>query len=246
MTRAIILAAGRGSRLGGLTDDRPKGLVELNGRTLLDWQCGSLRAAGISDVRAVVGYRPEEIEASGLPTKRNPNWSSTHMVATLLCAEAWIDRPVIVCYSDILYGAEAVRRLTESGRDLAVTYDADWLRLWKARFDDPLADAESFRIDDEGRIREIGGRVADLSEIRGQYMGLIRLTPVSLGWIREMVGAEPGLRDRLDMTGLLGRLIGAGRPVHGVRTEGNWCEIDSPGDLELAKSMMADGRLLIP
>jgi hypothetical protein len=51
--RAIILAAGRGSRMKNLTDERPKCLVELRGKTLLEWQLGALRHAGINEIAHV-------------------------------------------------------------------------------------------------------------------------------------------------------------------------------------------------
>ena len=55
--KAIILAAGRGSRMGGLTDTQPKGLVSLRGKPLLEWRLASLRAAGIHEIALITGYR---------------------------------------------------------------------------------------------------------------------------------------------------------------------------------------------
>ena len=57
--KAIILAAGRGSRLKNLTDERPKCLVELHGKALLDWQLEALREAGIKKIGIVTGYKRE-------------------------------------------------------------------------------------------------------------------------------------------------------------------------------------------
>ena len=84
--KAIILAAGRGSRLKGLTDDRPKCLVELGGVRLLDWQLAALKAAGIEDVVVVTGYRADLLQAEGVRTIHNPDWARTNMVRSLLCA----------------------------------------------------------------------------------------------------------------------------------------------------------------
>ena len=55
--KAIILAAGRGSRMKLLTDETPKCLIKLRGKSLLDWQLSALRAAGITDIAIVTGYR---------------------------------------------------------------------------------------------------------------------------------------------------------------------------------------------
>lgn len=243
--KGVILAAGLGSRLGTHTKNVPKCMIELNGQPLLHWQLDALHSAGVKQVVVVCGYRHEVIEAQGLSTIYNPDWDRTNMVASLLCAEHVIDGPVIVSYSDIVYGATVVRRLMSCAQELTVAYDAQWLPLWQARFENPLSDAESFKIDSNERIVDIGRTVDNVSQIQGQYMGLIRITPVSFGWIREIVQSQAD-RASLDITGLLARLITTGRPVHGLRAEGNWCEIDSPSDLALAETLIQSGRLILP
>lgn len=244
--RGIILAAGRGSRLGHLTAGKPKGMTEFNNRPLLNWQIDAMRGATIDDIWLITGYCAESIKALGLPTLHNPDWAASNMVSSLLCAEELIDRPTIVSYSDIIYSAGLVRQLMSSPHELTIAYDANWLSLWQSRFSEPLLDAESFRIDDRGRVLDIGRKVNTLSEIQGQYMGLIHLTPTALGWIKEIINAEPELRARLDMTRLLSRLIENDKPIHGFRTEANWCEIDSPEDLILAHELLRAGKLNIP
>ena len=62
--KAIILSAGQGSRLGHLTDDRPKCLIEFNGRTLLDRQLDALAANGVDEAVVVTGFRDDQIEAA--------------------------------------------------------------------------------------------------------------------------------------------------------------------------------------
>ena len=88
--------AGRGSRLGSLTDDRPKCMVELGGRPLIDWQVSALRAAGVTEVAVVRGYLGHRIIAPGA-SFYNPRWAQSNMVASLYCAQPWIGSgPVIV------------------------------------------------------------------------------------------------------------------------------------------------------
>ncbi len=244
--RAIILAAGRGSRLHEMTAHRPKGLVELGGRPLLEWQVAALKAAGISDITVVTGYRSEDIEALGYATRHNPEWADTNMVMSLLCAAALLDRPTIVSYSDIVYGPDIVTALLEKNVPLGVAYDSEWLKLWQSRFENPLDDAESFRIDANDRITEIGLKVSDLAEIEGQYLGLLRFTPESLGWVREVTENDEVDAARLDVTSLLNRMIANGHAIFGVKTEGNWCEIDTPSDLKVAEIMLAEGSLNDP
>ncbi len=85
-TTALILAAGRGTRLRPHTDHVPKCLVELAGKSLLARQWQALRYAGVDDIHVITGYRGSDIEALGYPTVHNPSYATTNMVATLFCA----------------------------------------------------------------------------------------------------------------------------------------------------------------
>ncbi len=245
--RALILAAGRGSRMGGLTEERPKCLVELAGRTLLSLQADALRAGGADEIGIVRGYRAERIELAGARYFHNPRWAETNMVATLACAAEWLaDGPVVVSYSDIFYPAALVTRLIAAPGDLAIAYDRAWRGLWQRRFADPLADAETFRLDSAGRVHEIGRRAAGIDEIEGQYMGLLRVTPTAWREVEALRGElAPAERDRLDMTGLLGRLIARGEPIEAVATSGGWGEVDSATDLALYEAMIGAGELTL-
>jgi choline kinase len=232
--KALILAAGRGSRMKSLTDDRPKCLVELGGRTLLDWQLQALRAAGISEIAIVTGYKRELLINRGLVEFHNPRWSETNMVSSLACAQDWLQSgPCIVSYSDIFYSPAAVQSLMTCKQPLGVTYDPNWLQLWTQRFGDPLLDAETFRLTPEGTLAEIGNKPSSVGEVQGQYMGLLYFSPK--GWaevsrIRASMTMEQF--DKMHMTGTLQKVVEARRiPVMAVPCMSQWGEIDSPNDL---------------
>lgn len=232
--RGIILAAGRGSRMGGLTSDRPKCMTVLGGRTLLDHQLGALAAAGV-DRRAIVrGYLADTFEAEATYFE-NPRWSETNMVASLACAAPWLQAaPCVVSYSDIVYGPDSVRRLLAAEGDIVITFDPQWRRLWELRFTDPLSDAETFRRDGDGRLLEIGARAGHLDEIEGQYMGLLRFRPAGWRAVEDSLATmAPADRDRLDMTALLQRLLAAGVRIDTVAIAERWFEVDSESDLRL-------------
>lgn len=235
--KAIILAAGRGSRMRKLTEESPKCLVELHGKPLLHWQLAALRTAGIGEIALVTGYRSELLSLPGIRTFHNSRWAETNMVSSLACAEDWLkEAPCIVSYSDIFYTAETVSALIAApDAALTISYDPNWLAHWQARFDNPLDDAETFRLAvDSQQVIEIGGKPKSVLEIEGQYMGLLRFTPT--GWqamqtIRETIPVDQ--RDRMHMTGTLQRLINAGVKVTSVPCHGEWGEIDSPDDLRI-------------
>lgn len=243
--RSLILAAGRGSRMGTATRRRPKCMTPLEGRPLIAWQADALSAGGAGEVAVVVGYRAAGVRLPGAVRFSNPRWRETNMVRSLERAGRWLAAgPCVVSYSDIVYGPEPVRRLAACRADVAVTYDRLWLRQWKARFADPLQDAETFRVDRRGRVVDIGRKPRSLAEVGGQYMGLLRFTPRGWRRTRAWLGRlAPAARDRLDMTSLLRGLVESGVPVRGVPVDGGWFEVDSLSDLAACRRWLRGGGL---
>ena len=130
---------------------------------------------------------------------------------------------------------------------LVISYDRAWRRLWTRRFADPLADAETFRIDAAGQLLEIGGKTTRIEDIEGQYMGLLKFTPPAWSAVEALLSTlDAPTRDRLDMTGLLRRLLtGKKLPIGTFGTDGQWGEIDNPEDVALYQNMVRDGELLL-
>jgi len=248
--RAIILAAGRGTRLGMLSADLPKVFVELAGRTLLAHQRRSLDAVGIDDVRIVLGHGRERAmqhpDAAGLEFRANPEFATTNMVATLFCARDAFDgsADVVIAYGDIVYEPGVVAALLALDSQVGVVVDLGWYDYWAARMEDPLSDAETLRIGVDGRLSEIGRRAASLDEIEGQYIGLVRVRAdqavrfvgewdriVALDRARDDDGAPLG--PNLYMTDFLQHLIDGGWDVRPAFVTNGWLEVDTPADLNL-------------
>lgn len=247
-TAAVILAAGRGSRMLTLTAERPKCLVELAGQPLLHWQLHALRGAGIDRILVVRGYAAQCL-VGDFATVENPRWAETNMVGSLLCAGGFAreffasgGERLVVSYSDIVYHPEHVRRLLAASGNMAITYDTEWEALWKLRFEDVLSDAETFRQKD-GLLREIGGKPSSLAQIHGQYMGLLCFSKA--GWEQlEAVCASLGPQavDKLDMTSLLRLLLAQETAIEVVPVAGRWCEADSGTDLKNYEAALASGN----
>jgi choline kinase len=248
MMRAVILAAGRGSRMGNLGDDRPKCLVDLQGKSLIERQIAALRRGGMDEIGVVRGYRAEMIDFPGLSYFANQRWAETNMVMSLAAAAPWLrSGPVIISYADIFYRSELVRGLAGAPGQLVIGYDRAWRRLWTRRFADPLADAETFRIDGAGQLLEIGGKTTRIEDIEGQYMGLLKFTPPAWSAVEALLNTlDAPIRDRLDVTGLLRRLLDRKQLAIGTYgTDGHWGEIDNPQDVKLYEKMVSEGELLL-
>lgn len=248
-TRALLLAAGRGSRLAPYTDDRPKCLVPLLGQPLLEHQIAALKAGGITDIAIVGGYRSDCLRPYTDTLYVNPAWNSSNMVVSLTAAADWLAAgPTLVCYTDIVYAAAAVRDLAASPADLAITFDPHWQHLWGARFDNPLDDAETFVRDAAGNLTEIGQRTTDPTRIQGQYMGLLKFSPAGWSTAAAYLASLPAEQlNKLDMTSLLARLLGQGVTIATVPAPWPWAEADQPSDLALYESdpRFADLRALL-
>ncbi|WP_017906244.1 phosphocholine cytidylyltransferase family protein [Pseudomonas asplenii] len=238
--KAIILAAGRGSRLGSITAAQPKPLTVLAGKPLLEWQLEALHHTGVSEVHLVSGYCHDALEPYGHGRLYNPHWASSNMVRSLMRADALLAaEPMLVCYGDIVYRPDIIQSLINSPASLAITYDLDWWSLWSARFNDPLSDAERFRQSD-GQLLAIGGHTDDHQQIEGQYMGLLKFTPESWQHVRELLaGLSAEQIDKLDMTNLLSRLLASGTPIAAVAIRGGWVEVDNPSDITLYERLIA-------
>lgn len=243
--RAILLAAGRGSRMEKFTVDRPKCLLEVGGRALIDWQLEALRQAGMEEIGIVRGYLGNKLKREFVTFFDNPRWQQTNMLASLLCAEEWLKTAdTLVSYTDIIYSADTVRRLVEARGDIAISYDKKWLPLWKARFQDPLGDAESFRVDAGGLLLEIGHRVQDLAVIQGQYMGLLKFSVPGWQQVTGFISSlSPQEADSMSMTSMLSCLLERGVKIHAVPIEESWFEIDSENDLTLCESWLTSGQI---
>lgn len=248
MMRAIILAAGRGSRMGSVGDKRPKCLVELEGKPLIERQIAALSRGGVDEIGVVRGYRAELIDYPGLTYFLNDRWAETNMVMSLAAAKAWLHSgPAIVSYADIFYRSQLVRGLAAAPGPLVISYDRAWRHLWTRRFADPLADAETFRVDAQGRLLEIGGRTNRIEDIEGQYMGLLKFTPAAWSAIEALLGKlDAATRDRLDMTGLLRRLLAENAfLISTFSADGQWGEIDNQEDMALYQTMIREGNLVL-
>ena len=236
--KAIILAAGRGSRMGTLTDKAPKCMTILHGKSLLEWQLQSLRGAGIREIGIVRGYLGDTFDLK-LTYFENTRWSETNMVMSLTKADDWLKNDTcVVSYSDIVYSENAVKRLVEINENIGIAFDRNWLKLWKARFKNPLSDAETFEIDDNGYLTEIGNKAQSVTQIQGQYMGLLLFSPVGWKTAKRLIAQHTiPEQDKMDVTMLLQKLINHGEKIKTVAIYDSWYEVDSESDLVYYNSL---------
>lgn len=252
MVRAVILAAGFGSRLMPLTADRPKGMVPLAGLPLLARQVAVLRDGGVGEVSLVGGYLAGKLGTLGLPMIPNPKYDSTNMVESLMSARALFNgqSDLLMCYGDIVYEPRVLQSVLQTPGEVVVTADRQWRALWSSRMDDYASDVETFRLRGDGRVAELGKRPRSLDEVQAQYIGLVRFPAACHA---RLLNFYDGLDrnavydgqpfHKMYMTSLIQLLVDAGWDVRPALINGGWLEVDTIEDLQRYEAMWADGRL---
>ena len=249
----IILGAGQGLRLRPLTSNKPKCLVQVGGKPILEWTISAAKAVGFSKVVVVGGHGIESLMSYGVTVIYNDRHRDTNMVRSLFCAEQYFGSEFLVSYGDIVYHSDILRRLSESTDDISVVVDDDWVDYWRKRFADPLEDAEKLRIE-KGTIVEIGGKTRNIQDIHSQYIGLLGFRANGVEALRkcyaDAIKAEQNgclcfggaqTVDGMFMTDLLQGMIDKGLRLSPLRIKGGWAEIDNLSDQRLADEMAAKG-----
>ena len=119
----------------------------------------------------------------------------------------------------------------------------------KPKFEEPIKDAETLKLDGQGHIKEIGRKPANLNEIEGQYIGLMRFRGNGIDALssarktERQVANSLAAADNLYMTEILMRIILNDTPVTAVPIHGGWLEIDTFGDYQLYKDMIKSQTL---
>lgn len=247
--KAIIIGAGRGSRLRHLTEEIPKTLVPVLGRPMLDSILEALAAGGFrrSDVVFICGYRAEVIQAAypDLTYVENRDWERNNILLSLLCAREHLAGGFVSTYADIVYRPEIVADLVRSSRDLALACDTDWRRRYRGRSQHPETDAEKLRAEGE-RVVEISRRIAP-ERATGEFIGVMKASAAGAAALVEAfdeVRASHAGREfregrsfeKAYLIDLLQHMVERGAEMHRVDTHGGYMEIDTLEDAELAES----------
>src|SRR5579863_6191470 len=176
--RPIVIGAGRGSRLGSETDDIPKALVAVMGRSMLDWILDALGAAGFSrrDVVFVCGYRADVVRSRypEFTYVENREWESNNVLASLLCAREHLAHGFVSTYADIVYRGSTVTKLCGSPHDKVLACDTDWRRRYRDRLLHPETDGEKLRAEGD-RVIEVSRKI-DSAAATGEFIGVARFS----------------------------------------------------------------------
>lgn len=237
--KAIILSAGQGSRLGHLTDDRPKCLIEFGGKSLLDRQLDTLAANGVNEAVVVTGFRDDQIEKalaarSGGPRVRtvfNPFYKVADNLGSLFLVKDELRGDCLVWNGDTLVSNALMARVVGNDtKGICVTVDR------KDGYDDD--DMKVVRDEDSGQLRAIGKRIKD--GVNAESIGLLAFRD----------GGAERFAEAIDkaMRTSEGTTIWYLRVIHHLAQNGEvwtldiegeeWGEVDFPEDVASAEALV--------
>jgi choline kinase len=252
--KAIIVAAGRGRRLGPETDEIPKCMVRVGGRSILHRQVDALRAAGARDFVVVRGYLGDRIAAPAAPLRfvENRAWAENNILASLMHAERELASGFLFSYSDIVFATEHARRVAASPGAVALVIDRRWRDAYVGRQLHPVSEAELARVEDgpDGpRVTRVGKKLVAAEDAAGEFIGLARFSPegaaaladvwrdAAAGGLDAPFGAAATLRNAY-LSDALNALAARGLPLVPVFIDGRWREIDTEEDLARAHDVV--------
>lgn len=241
--KAIILAAGKGSRLGKVTKNIPKGMIKIHGKTLIERQIKIYRDLGIKDITIVTGYKNEIIDFTGIDYIKNQDFETTNMNESLFCASEKFSDSLIISYTDIIFEQKIIQQVLESSADIRISVNLNWKINYEGRILHPTSEAENVLIEN-GKVCQIKKDISKKTPNQkiGEFMGIMKL---SKNGSKIMLQKYLHLKENHNgdfhnskslevayITDMLQEMIDSGFNVLPVIVDGEWYEVDTPQDLD--------------
>ena len=244
MMKVIILAAGRGTRLGHHTKEIPKGLVDVNGKSIIERQIELFEKNGITDIVIVRGYKKEKFCWDNVTFIDNEDFANNNQLASLVLAQNMVSGNVLILFGDLIFEQTILDQILASSSDISIAVDLNW----KEHYDEnrnnqfpALAEIESDKIT---RISENKSLVRKKSS--GEFFGIMKLSSKGSKILTDVIEKTKHHKGKFHgsdsfamgkLPDVIEEVIDLGFTVKPIFVSGKWFEVDTILDLEKAKTM---------
>ena len=247
---AIIIAGGKSTRLRPLSNEIPKTMIEVYGKSVLERQVEVFQSCGISDITAVTGYHSEKINLPNINCIKNEEYKTTNVNEGLFCAKAKLNDSVIITYGDIIFEYEVLEQILNFKGDIGVVIDLDWEKQYTGKFGRPISEADNV-IMNKKQILKISKNLTKKDDlILAESIGIFKLSKsgakILLDRYNHLKKSHKGkfhsassFKDAFFMD-MIQELIDTNVIIEPIPINGRWCEIDTQLDLERAKEIFSD------
>jgi L-glutamine-phosphate cytidylyltransferase len=252
--KAIIIAAGRGSRLRELTTNSPKCLLEIGGKTIIQNAIDHLRSLGVNNISVVKGYLKDKICFPGLNYYINENYQNNNILESLFYAERELSGDVIILYSDIIFKKEVVEKLIESKHEISIVTDVKWATTYIGRRDHPIEEAEKVIFNERFHVQHIGKILPNNKEKpQGEFIGMMKLSGAGPETLKRFYHSrkeqyKTGPFQRANsfqvayLTDIIQEMVDHSVVVNCVPIENEWREIDTIEDFTKARTFFNNAK----
>jgi|APSaa5957512535_1039671.scaffolds.fasta_scaffold01680_11 L-glutamine-phosphate cytidylyltransferase len=243
--KAIIIAAGSGKRLGNKTKKIPKGLLEINGKTILERQIEILKNNGVQDIVIIIGPHKEKFNFQSVKYVEDLEYEKHDVLLSLMAAKKEIKGEIITTYSDILFDEKILQEIIKSKIDIGVVTDLNWEQKYEKRSEHPKSQADNVIIENN-KIIKIRKNISKIekNQQNGEFIGIMKFSEKGSDmFVNEFNKIEKNKPqsfhnaktfEKSYLTDMIQELIDQNIIVNPIIVNGDWCEIDTSQDLENA------------
>ncbi|MDO9181388.1 MAG: isocitrate lyase/phosphoenolpyruvate mutase family protein, partial [Bacteriovorax sp.] len=235
--RAIFLAASRGAELKELTEDRPKVLIDINGKPLIEQSINNFYEHDIKDISIVCGYKKEAFKFQNIKYIDNDNYENNSELSSLFLAKKEIVDHTVISYGDILYRKYILSRLLEEKGDITIVVDAQVNERdpsYTGDFVHCSRPHSTVYNEASAELRGISfGKMSDLKEVQGEWIGLIKTNKVGSEVLSKALTELSTTAEftKLKLPDLMNKLLEKKVKINVMYIDGHWLDVDNYADV---------------
>jgi len=258
--KAIIVAAGIGSRLGEFAKNTPKSLIDINGQSILERQISVFKKLGISDITVIIGPHAEKFTFKNISFIQDKNYLEHDILSSLMLARSIMHDDIIISYGDVIFDEHVLQSLINFSGSIGLGIDLNWEKNYDGKEQELKQEASTVQMKNNICTKIVDGRELSKSKIKddskpsdhkkqklGEFVGLMRLTKqgsiIFIKRYEELINSHIGSFHEASsisqayFTDMLQELIDNDIEILPIPVQGKWCEIDTIEDLKRAKDM---------